>query len=130
MKLTTILSSLQAQSMLPARATKLVTLPSLTALTTLAARSSLTALSTILALAALAGCSAYPKTAADFGNSVRHMVSSQTVTPSKPVDTAPVETGDGERVAHVLEDYRTGAKSAQDLDQAQVSFDSDSSPSN
>jgi hypothetical protein len=56
--------------------------------------------------AVLTACAAYPRTEADFGNSVRHMVRSQTVA-TGPVDTAPVETGDGERANGVLEAYRT-----------------------
>lgn len=75
------------------------------------------------ALAAVAGCSAYPETQADFGNSVRHMVSSQTVD-SGPVDPNPVETGDGQRLDGVLEGYRSGAVSAGDLDEPSVEFDS------
>lgn len=57
--------------------------------------------------AALASaCSAYPRTEADFGDSVRHMVRSQTANPG-PTDPSPVETGDGERLNGVLEAYRT-----------------------
>ncbi|HEX9877800.1 MAG TPA: hypothetical protein VGC50_14200 [Gammaproteobacteria bacterium] len=66
----------------------------------------LRALSALPVIAALAACAAYPRTEADFGNSVRHMVRSQTVV-TGPVDTAPVESGDGERLNGVLEAYRT-----------------------
>src|SRR5690606_15361851 len=51
-------------------------------------------------LVALSACSAYPRTEADFGNSVRHMVSSQRVV-TGPVDPDPVETGDGQRLNSV-----------------------------
>jgi len=63
-------------------------------------------------IAALAGsalltaCAVYPVTEADYGDSVRHMVTSQTANPGS-VDTSPVETGDGERINGVLEAYRT-----------------------
>ena len=57
-------------------------------------------------LVGLAGCSAYPSTEADFGNSVEHMVRSQQV-PTGPVDTDPVEEGDGIRIDGVLDAYRT-----------------------
>jgi hypothetical protein len=85
-----------------------------------------TRLFALSALAVVAGCSAYPDTKADFGNSVRHMVSSQTVDPG-PVDASPVETGDGQRLDGVLEDYRSGAVSASDLDEPSVEFDSSGS---
>jgi hypothetical protein len=64
--------------------------------------------------ALLAGCSAYPGTEADFGNSVRHMVASQTVNPG-PVDPSPVETGDGDRLNSVLEAYRSDVSRAETL---------------
>lgn len=53
----------------------------------------------------LTACASYTPTEADFGNSVRQMVRSQTVV-TGPVDTEPAETGDGERLDHVLELYR------------------------
>ena len=56
--------------------------------------------------AGLAACNTYPSTEADFGNSVEHMVRSQRV-PTGPVDTDPVETGDGMRIDGVLDAYRT-----------------------
>jgi hypothetical protein len=72
----------------------------------------------------LAACSPYPATEADFGNSVRHMVRSQSVT-SGPVDTTPVETGDGERLNGVIEAYRTDVARGEPLQQpVAVSFGS------
>lgn len=60
----------------------------------------------LVALAGLVACSAYPRTEADYGNSVEHMVRSQRV-PTGPVNPDPVETGDGQRIDNVLEAYRT-----------------------
>jgi hypothetical protein len=57
------------------------------------------------AMTTLSACSPYPRTEADFGNSVRHMISSQAVV-SGPVDNTPVETGDGQRLNGVIEAYR------------------------
>ena len=57
-------------------------------------------------IAGLAACSAYPRTEAEYGNSVEHMVRSQRM-PTGPVDTEPLETGDGQRIDAVLEAYRT-----------------------
>jgi hypothetical protein len=53
----------------------------------------------------LSACSPYPRTEASFGDSVRHMISSQTVT-NGPVDPSPVEEGDGQRINGVLEGLR------------------------
>lgn len=55
---------------------------------------------------ALTACSAYPRTEADFGNSVREMIRAQTANPG-PADPAAPETGDGERLNTVVEAYRT-----------------------
>ena len=60
----------------------------------------------LVALAGLVACSAYPRTEADYGNSVEHLVRSQRV-PTGPVDPAPLETGDGQRIDGVLDAYRT-----------------------
>jgi len=57
------------------------------------------------AIAIVVACSAYPRTEAEFGNAVRHMVRSQTV--PAPADTTPVQQGDGERQDNVLEAYRS-----------------------
>lgn len=54
------------------------------------------------------GCSStggQTATERDFGNSVRHMVKAQTANPSPSTD--PVESGDGQRLEHALESYRT-----------------------
>jgi len=64
-------------------------------------------------LAALSGCAAYPNTERDFGNSVRHMVQAQRVN-NGPVDTTPVDQGDGERLNNVLEAYRGDVSRPQD----------------
>jgi hypothetical protein len=60
----------------------------------------------LAAMATLGACTAYPRTEADFGNSVRHMINSQAIV-NGPVDTAPVETTDGQRLNGVLEAFRT-----------------------
>ena len=60
----------------------------------------------LIALVGLVACSAYPSTEADYGNSVEHMVRSQRM-PTGPVNTDPVETGDGDRIDAVLDAYRT-----------------------
>lgn len=65
----------------------------------------------LIALAGLAACSAYPRTEADYGNSVEHMVRSQRM-PTGPVNPDPVETGDGQRIDNVLEAYRTDVSRA------------------
>lgn len=72
---------------------------------------SLVAISGLIAVA-LGACSAYPTVEADFGNSVRHMVSAQTV-PSGPVDNSPVEGTDGQRANTVLESYRNDVTPSQ-----------------
>ena len=64
----------------------------------------------------LCACSAYPETEEDFGNSVRQMVRAQQVY-TGPVDPAPVEKGDGERVDAVLQVYREGASQPQPVEQ-------------
>jgi len=58
-------------------------------------------------LTLLSGCSAYPTTESEFGDSVRQMVRSQKVFVA--VDDAPVQTGDGQRLEAVLEGYRENA---------------------
>ncbi len=58
-------------------------------------------------LTLLSGCSAYPTTESEFGDSVRQMVRSQTVFVA--VEDAPVQTGDGQRLEAVLEVYRENA---------------------
>lgn len=57
-------------------------------------------------IVAATACSPYPRTESSFGDSVRHLVSSQAVA-TGPVDSSPVETGDGERLNAVLEALRT-----------------------
>lgn len=64
----------------------------------------------LLAIAASVGCSSLtPPTATeqDFGNSVRHMISSQTANPNNPTNSDPINEGDGERINNALETYRT-----------------------
>jgi hypothetical protein len=58
------------------------------------------------AIATLSACNAYPRTEADFGNSVRHMVERQAIA-NGPVDTTPVDTTDGQRANSVIEALRT-----------------------
>ncbi len=58
-------------------------------------------------LTLLSGCSAYPTTESEFGDSVRQMVRSQTVFVA--VEDAPVQTGDGQRLEAVLDRYRENA---------------------
>ena len=64
-------------------------------------------------LTLLSGCSAYPTTESEFGDSVRQMVRSQTVFVA--VEDAPVRTGDGQRLEAVLEGYREYAPPETDL---------------
>ena len=58
-------------------------------------------------LTLLCGCSAYPTTESEFGDSVRQMVRSQTVFVA--VDETPVTQGDGQRLEAALESYRENA---------------------
>ena len=58
-------------------------------------------------LTLLSGCSAYPTTESEFGDSVRQMVRSQKLFVA--VEDAPVQTGDGQRLEAVLEGYRENA---------------------
>jgi hypothetical protein len=81
-------------------------------------------LNTLLLLSAAAGlaaCGANPRTEADFGNSVRQMNAAQAFV-SGPVDTSPVEEGDGERVMNVFDVYRTSVSRPQDV-QAPIVLD-------
>ena len=65
-------------------------------------------------LTLLSGCSAYPTTESEFGDSVRQMVRSQTVFVA--VEDAPVRTGDGQRLEAVLEGSREYVPPATDSD--------------
>jgi hypothetical protein len=64
----------------------------------------------------LAGCQAYPTTEAEFGDSVRNMVRNQQIY-TGPVDTTPVEGGDGEMLNTVFETYRSDVSQPEDVDQ-------------
>jgi hypothetical protein len=78
----------------------------------------------VLALApvALSACAAYPRTEADFGNSVREMISAQTANPG-PADPAAPEEGDGERLNSVVEAYRSDvSRAGQPAQNVSVSF--------
>jgi hypothetical protein len=60
----------------------------------------------VFTLAAIGGCETTPSaTEADYGNSVRQMVQSQTLN-AGPVDNAPVDTGDGVRAQNAIDVYR------------------------
>ena len=60
----------------------------------------------LITLAAMGGCETTPTaTEADYGNSVRHMVQSQTLNPT-PADSAPVDIGDGVRAQNAIDVYR------------------------
>jgi len=76
----------------------------------------ITAAAMLIAIAALSGCGAYGPTATelDYGNSVRHVVQSQTLNPPS-TDTAPVDGGDGDRVRNALEVYRTDVAQPEDV---------------
>ncbi len=63
-------------------------------------------------LTLLSGCSAYPTTESEFGDSVRQMVRSQKVFVA--VEDAPVQTGDGQRLEAALESYRENAPPTDD----------------
>jgi hypothetical protein len=55
---------------------------------------------------ACAACNPYPRLEADFGESVRHMVTSQQVNPDA-TEAEPVLSGDAQRIDRVLGVYRT-----------------------
>ena len=60
----------------------------------------------LITLAAVGGCETTPTaTEADYGNSVRHMVQSQTLNPT-PADSSPVDIGDGVRSQNAIDVYR------------------------
>jgi len=60
----------------------------------------------LFTLVAMGGCETTPTaTEADYGNSVRQMVQSQTVNPD-PADSDPVDTGDGVRAQNAIDVYR------------------------
>jgi hypothetical protein len=65
--------------------------------------------------AALTAC-AYPVVESDFGDSVRHMISSQTYV-SGPVDPTPVSSGDGQRIGWVLDALRSDVSRGDDAEQ-------------
>ena len=76
----------------------------------------------LLALAVapiLGGCTAYPTTEVDFGNSVRSMIRNQRVV-AGAVDTSPVEQTDGERAGNVLEIYRQDVSRPDEVEQPLV----------
>ena len=56
-----------------------------------------------------AGCNPYPRTEAEFGDSVRHMVRSQQVNPDA-TEAEPVLSGDGQRIENALGVYRSNAQ--------------------
>ena len=58
-------------------------------------------------LTLFSGCSAYPTTESEFGDSVRQMVRSQKIFVA--VDETPNAQGDGQRLEAVLEGYRENA---------------------
>lgn len=66
------------------------------------------AVAMLVTLATVGGCELYGPTATelDHGNSVRHMIQSQTLNPPT-TDSTPVDSGDGDRVRKALETYRT-----------------------
>ena len=65
--------------------------------------------SLLLCAGVCAGCSPYPRTEAEFGDSVRHMVRSQQVNPDA-TEAEPVLSGDGQRIENVLGVYRSNAQ--------------------
>ena len=62
-----------------------------------------------LSAGACVGCSPYPETEAEFGESVRHMVRSQQVNPDA-TEAEPVMSGDGQRIDNALGVYRSNAQ--------------------
>lgn len=73
-----------------------------------------------LALAAAAtlagGCAHGPENVErDYGNSVRHMVESQTANPAAPADANAIEHGDGQRLNNVIEAYRKDVAKPEDV---------------
>ncbi len=67
----------------------------------------------------LVGCTAYPTTEDDFGESVRHLIRTQKVYTGPP-DASPVEGGDGDRLNNVLEVYRTDVSAPEEVQQPLV----------
>ena len=61
-----------------------------------------------LLLISISGCETKTATERDFGNSVRALVQGQTVdlTAAMVPDPNPIDSGDGERLSHVIETYR------------------------
>ena len=78
-------------------------------------RAVILAAATLVTLLVIGGCEAYGPTATelDHGNSVRHMVQSQTLNPA-PLDAAPVEATDTSRIRNALEVYRSDVTPARD----------------
>jgi hypothetical protein len=73
----------------------------------------------LFALAAISGCdttSSPSATEADYGNSVRAMVSNQTLDPA-PADSAPVDSGDGVHAQNTLDVYRKDVSQPQQVNQ-------------
>ena len=66
------------------------------------------------------GCSTGPTAVErDYGNSVRNMIQAQTLDPlaAAAPDPNPIDYGDGERVDHVLEAYRSDVSAPEDVSQ-------------
>ena len=70
----------------------------------------------LVTLLGIGGCEAYGPTATelDHGNSVRHMVQSQTLNPTPP-DAAPVDATDTTRVSNALQVYRSDVTPSRDV---------------
>jgi hypothetical protein len=65
----------------------------------------------VFALMSISGCESTTGTERDFRNSVHMMVQSQTADPSAAMlpDPNAIDSGDGERLNHVIETYREPA---------------------
>lgn len=76
-------------------------------------------LTVALLLVVTSGCTNQSVVERDFGNSVRHVVRSQTLDPIATVapDPDPVEYGDGQRLEAVLDSYREDVAKPKDIGQ-------------
>ncbi len=75
----------------------------------------------LLAVAFATACSSYPRVEASYGDSVRQLLRNQSAT-TGPVDTAPPETGDGQRLHNVIQALRSDVNRGGDTPPEPVSI--------
>lgn len=88
----------------------------------------LSAVATSATLLVLSGCATTDpeNVEKDFGNSVRHMVETQTFNPAAPMDTDAIDHGDGTRINNAIESYRKGVADRESINE-DFNFGADSS---